>query len=708
VRFDLDAPRLRVPAPGAPLDLRAVQLDGTATAARAGGGATRWSARARAGASGLAAPLELSALQSADGAVRVEELTLAGPLELARLAPLLDALPEPTRGVARELVRHVRSGRLLEAKLGWRPAREGGGLVASGRVEALALEAGAGRLEGVSGGFAVEDGVLVLTGVGARLAGEAAALAELWSEPARERARAALAQVEGGGVSGLELRWPLGEPAGLGALELRGRLEQAALRVGARSRLDGLSGAFELRGGALAVGGVSGRLDGQPLPALEGSVAGLEHLADGLRCVRPAPVRPLAGRRPLAEWVLGPPDRPHGPPSWQRIRVEADWLAHPALGCVVDELAGSVEPLAEGGLRVEIERALWGGLAVTGHLEHRPRPAERVRLDVRLGAPGAGARTRAPVDLWGRGRFELESRKLGSWDARGARGRFRLEGERLALEDAALQLAPGPEIAVSNVELDLAPEAAVPFHANAEVTSGEFGDLLLALTDTPEPAVSGPFVGAISLRGALRPGHPTLGSADGGFSLHVRDGVIRQRFRLFLAVAMASETLNPFRERGTIRFGAMDVEGTLQAGTWVVETAQVDGPALRVYANGRVGAVSPNPVEGVMGLFFFRSVDRAIGAVPLLNRVLLGEDRNLLGTYVALSGPWSGVEARVLPVKSLASGPASVVLEGVPTALQQGVRMIERMLAAPAAPSESPRRSLPRIPLRGREEKADS
>jgi hypothetical protein len=188
----------------------------------------------------------------------------------------------------------------------------------------------------------------------------------------------------------------------------------------------------------------------------------------------------------------------------------------------------------------------------------------------------------------------------------------------------------------------------------------------------------------------------------------VRDGVIRQRFRLFLAVAMVSETLNPFRERGTIRFKGMDIEGKLQGGAWQVDVVNIDGPALRVAANGRVRAESPNEVEGVMGLFFFRTVDRAIGAVPLVNRMLLGKDKNLLGTYVALSGPWNGMQAKVLPVQTIAQGPASVVVEGVPTALQGGVRVIQRILGAtplPSATSRVPRParpSLPRLPLGSR------
>jgi len=683
LRFAVDAPRLRPPFQGA-APLEGVRLAGTLRGAPAPGGATRWLVHARARAGETAVPLEVEAVRSPEGALRIEQVSFAAPLELARLAPLVEALPEPARARVRELLPHVRAGRLLGAELAFGPAGGARALRARGRVEALVVEAGPGRLDEGAGEIAVENGVLRVAGAGARLGGEPAALAALLPDSVRERARAALARVEAARLTGVELRWPLGAQAPLAQASLRARVEDAALRVGARSRLEALSAEIAYEGGTLTLSGVEGRLDGRALPLLEARVGGADALAE-LRCVAPEPVPGLPGRRPLVEWVRGPPDRPAGPASWQRVRVEAEWLAHPALGCVVDDLAGTLEPVDGGGVRLAVERAVWAGHAVRGTLEHRAGPPESVRLEARIGAPRAPRRAEAPLGAWSRGRFHLASQRLGKWDAKSARGGFRLEGVQLALDDVALALDPGPVIE-AEIALDLTRSDAVRFHADAQISRGEFGDLLRAMTDTTEPSVTGGFVGAISLRGALRPGHPTIGAADGGFSLHLRDGLIRRRFPLLLAVAMASETLNPFREQGTIRFGAMDAVGTLADGTWVVDTLQIDGPALRVLAQGRVGAVAPNAVEGVMGLFFFRTLDRAIGLVPLVSGWLLGGDRNLLGAYVALSGPWSGVSAHILPVKSLATGPASVVLEGVPTALQGGVRAIERMLQAVSSP----------------------
>jgi hypothetical protein len=73
--------------------------------------------------------------------------------------------------------------------------------------------------------------------------------------------------------------------------------------------------------------------------------------------------------------------------------------------------------------------------------------------------------------------------------------------------------------------------------------------------------------------------------------------------------------------------------------------------------------------------------------VPLLNRVLLGEDKNLINAYFALSGPFGEPQARLIPVKTLSSGPASFMLEGFPAFVRGGLSRLRAML--PGA-SEAP------------------
>jgi hypothetical protein len=127
------------------------------------------------------------------------------------------------------------------------------------------------------------------------------------------------------------------------------------------------------------------------------------------------------------------------------------------------------------------------------------------------------------------------------------------------------------------------------------------------------------------------------------------------------------------------------------------------GPAVRLVATGSVDAVeSPYALEAVLGVFFFRSLDTVISKVPLVNRLLLGSDENLMAAYFALSGPWADPRARVIPVKTLlTTGPAGIVTEGLPAFVRSGLSTLERLLGGggdeggagdddPAAPAEAP------------------
>jgi hypothetical protein len=152
---------------------------------------------------------------------------------------------------------------------------------------------------------------------------------------------------------------------------------------------------------------------------------------------------------------------------------------------------------------------------------------------------------------------------------------------------------------------------------------------------------------------------------------------------------MASETLNPFRERGTIRYDAMDAELHLADGSYVFDILQVDGPALRAAAHGRIGTTGPHDAEMVMGLFFFRTLDDVIGRLPILNRIFLGKDENLIGAYVALTGPWEQMQARVIPTKTLLRGPVSFVFEGLPSFVRDSLERVQAMLPSAEPPPAS-------------------
>jgi hypothetical protein len=499
-------------------------------------------------------------------------------------------------------------------------------------------------------------------------------LAQGLPEPERSRVQRALQRAPSGRLADVELRWG----PGAAPLQVEGRLERGVLALGA-TRLEDVAGSARFDGDALEIRDTHARFAGRPLPGLDARISGLARLRSlaELRCVQPAPAPDLPGRRALAEWASG--DEPGtGEPSWRSLRLQADWIEHPALGCAVEDLTGSLAPAAGGrGVRVALDRAVWAGVPLRGSIDYQTEPAEHATLRAEVGPPFEPAATELHRAAWAAGRFDVDLTRLGPWRSRGASGRFRARGARLSLDDVRAQFDPGPPLEAA-IDLDLDQDGRVPFDFRGEVGPGSVADLFAAAGWSEN--LTGSLVGSVTLRGALRPGSELLASADGAFSLHMRDGTVRQQARLLLAIAMASETLNPFRERGTIRYAAMDVEGRVANGSYWIDTFAIDGPALRAAANGRIGATGAHETELVMGLFFFRSVDGVIGRVPILNRVMLGKDANLIGAYVALTGPWERVGARVIPTRTLMRGPVGFVFEGLPSFVMGSLRRVQALL----------------------------
>ncbi|HEY8122744.1 MAG TPA: hypothetical protein VII78_15585, partial [Myxococcota bacterium] len=62
---------------------------------------------------------------------------------------------------------------------------------------------------------------------------------------------------------------------------------------------------------------------------------------------------------------------------------------------------------------------------------------------------------------------------------------------------------------------------------------------------------------------------------------------------------------------------------------------------------------------------------------------LLGEDRALAGFYFSVTGEWTKPIVQPLLAKSVASGPASLVLEGVPNFVFGSLKAIGDVLAPP-------------------------
>jgi hypothetical protein len=234
------------------------------------------------------------------------------------------------------------------------------------------------------------------------------------------------------------------------------------------------------------------------------------------------------------------------------------------------------------------------------------------------------------------------------------------------------------------VSLDMSRRDTVPYRISLEAEDLSLSQLMTDVDLDGEAATGRVRLGG-TLVGHLVPGaHGTLNLADaaGPVSARVRDGEIRRRLNLMMAIAAASDTLNPFRSREVIPFRKIEAELQLGGGPARIEAFSLTGPAIRMVGTGTVDIVNePHELEGVVALYFFKTLDKLINAVPMVNKLLLGEDENLVAAYFAVSGPWGDPHASVIPLKTLLAIPTNIVVEGLPAFARSGITQIERLLS---------------------------
>src|SRR5262249_54777707 len=84
-------------------------------------------------------------------------------------------------------------------------------------------------------------------------------------------------------------------------------------------------------------------------------------------------------------------------------------------------------------------------------------------------------------------------------------------------------------------------------------------------------------------------------------------------------------------------------------GVLTLSEAKLDGPDLRLIADGEIQLRDPQQSRDVLITFFFlRTIDELIGKLPFVGRFVLGKDESLLGASFRVEGPRD--HARVTPV----------------------------------------------------------
>jgi hypothetical protein len=168
----------------------------------------------------------------------------------------------------------------------------------------------------------------------------------------------------------------------------------------------------------------------------------------------------------------------------------------------------------------------------------------------------------------------------------------------------------------ADLTLDLGDSEEVPYQLGFSVERAPISALAASLDLDPE-LVEGTLTAAGVLAGRLRGADSPLEDATGQATVMARDGLLRRDLPPLLAIAVASETVNPVADREEIPYDGIDALLELEGGVLRTESLSVRGPWLRAIASGVVDVLhSPNPTESVVALFFFRNLDNLISRCP--------------------------------------------------------------------------------------------
>jgi hypothetical protein len=489
-------------------------------------------------------------------------------------------------------------------------------------------------------------------------------------------------------------------------------VDALTIDVGDGDKLEMLSGRFVWTADRVEALLKEGSLNGSPLPELDAEVRGVSNLFAAEPAMRElvAGAQPLPGLDPLWEVLWG--DVEEGTDSDTTVILELDYMHHPALLWPLDAVRARIAPDDEN-TRIEVERGDWAGIPLDGHVVI---DSERDRVQVRLvaGEPAEFVGPSRPRSLlqtpteagriWAMGRFEVGAIDGASWRQRSAVGHFQASGDEIDITTVTVTLEPSGELRGAGwIELGL-PDRAL-FTMETSLSDGDV-ETLLRITGTGEGVRGGRVAVEASLAGALAPGVPLLSRLSGDASVEATGGAIEASVPAFLALALATDTLNAFGGHDQIRYDTVKTDLHFSEGRVSTEAFDLDGPDLRMFVSGELDLLrEPHLIEAELALFLFRQIDQALVNIPIVNSLLLGGNDNLMAAYFSLRGPWKDPVARPMALRTLTESPAGDVLTGIPRVVAQGLRALGNILGG-GGEAREPKRA-PRAPSRnGAEEES--
>jgi hypothetical protein len=511
-----------------------------------------------------------------------------------------------------------------------------------------------------------------------------AALMESWQ--GRNRKMAA------GRIYDASLRWsvPTAELAAAAGFERRSAEDELEIRLKAEggvyaldsgAPLEDISGELEIRGNTLHVTRLRMRRGDDWLPELDVRVDGMTrfaHLPEAERGVSDEYQVDRPGLSPLVRELAQGGSGPQRPTV---VRLRNVDLYYPAALLPLRDGRGE---LVQRGSRLEakLERAVVGGVPAALDVNW-DGAADRLAVDLRYQDGDVPPRAAAPH--WLAASVELDRFAIGGWRFTDVGGRLSATGSRAELGALQGRLAGGPVTARG--EISLAQADAAPYWFEFEGSGADASQLAEHIDLSPEDLI-GTLKGKGRLEGRLAPDEPFLASAKLDTELELADGHLGGLPALVAIARLPSVRGVPRALLGRpLQYRSATGRVSIADGVLTLADARLDGPDLRLIADGEVHLRDPEKSRDVLVTFFFlRAVDDLLAQVPFVGRFVLGKDESLLGTSFRVQGPRDKTSVTPVPPEMLSS--ATQWATGV---LAHGARRLGTLIRVlPPAAEEGP------------------
>lgn len=483
---------------------------------------------------------------------------------------------------------------------------------------------------------------------------------------------------------------------------LEARLEGLDVDLGEGDRLEQVSAELLWKGDRLKIRRAAAQRGGVPLPMLDLELDGISHLfaADLSRRVPASDEIHLTGMRSLLSLFEGRGGGETRPP---RVRLEIAKLEHPALLWPIEDLELEMGPEQEE-LVADVPHFLWAQVPFRGELRWTSDPEHvvvRFEAAAQTELPDVATQPIEPPHVepgvtpgpsqapegrvWGAGRFEIGPLDSSLWRHEWLRGQFEAVRSEVRFHALEAQLVPRGHLQGSG-QLDLGHAGALPYRAEF-VARDLDAAALLAQAGLGQGFVTGDVELTGKLEARHEPGALPFVHLSGSLDIEARNGTIQRELPVLLALTLASKGLDFTPNRKNVRYERISIPMQISEGMVSTEAFELDGPDVRVFASGTLDvARPPHRVDAEVAVFLFRPVDRAIGAIPVLNTILLGDFDNLVAAYFELDGPWEDPVAESKPLRTFTRGSLDV-MKGVPRVVLRGVEMLGGMLGGDEKPA---------------------